>query len=103
MKQGWERINLGEVGKVCMCKRIMKKQTSPTGDIPFYKIGTFGKTANAFINEDIYKEFKESIHFPIKETSLYQPLEQLEGELYMMASLHTSRIRTLCGLKTMKS
>ncbi len=38
---GWVEMTLGELGKVSMCKRILKKQTSPTGDIPFYKIGTF--------------------------------------------------------------
>jgi type I restriction enzyme S subunit len=26
-----------------MCKRIFKEQTQTEGDIPFYKIGTFGK------------------------------------------------------------
>ena len=64
--EGWEEKKLGELGKVSMCKRILKKQTSSTGDIPFYKIGTFGKTANAFINRETYNEFKKKYSFPKK-------------------------------------
>jgi type I restriction enzyme S subunit len=63
---GWEEKKLGELGKVSMCKRILKKQTSPTGDIPFYKIGTFGRTPNAFIDNEIYQEFKQKYSFPNK-------------------------------------
>jgi type I restriction enzyme S subunit len=64
--EGWEEKTLGELGKVSMCKRIMKKQTAPLGDIPFYKIGTFGKEPNAFIDKNIYHEFKEKYSFPKK-------------------------------------
>jgi type I restriction enzyme S subunit len=35
---GWENKTLGDLGKPSMCKRILKKQTSSTGDIPFFKI-----------------------------------------------------------------
>lgn len=64
--EGWVETTLGEIGKVSMCKRILKKQTTPSGDIPFYKIGTFGKTANAFIDREIYENFKEKYSFPKK-------------------------------------
>ena len=64
--EGWVETTLGEIGKISMCKRILKKQTTPSGDIPFYKIGTFGKTANAFIDRDIYENFKEKYSFPKK-------------------------------------
>lgn len=43
----WSSISLSDIGKVSMCKRILKSETSNTGDIPFYKIGTFGGKANA--------------------------------------------------------
>ncbi|WP_390182250.1 restriction endonuclease subunit S, partial [Helicobacter pylori] len=43
--QNWQRVRLGDVGKPCMCKRVMKHQTTRYGEIPFYKIGTFGNTA----------------------------------------------------------
>ncbi len=62
----WEEKKLGEIGKVSMCKRILKKQTSSTGDIPFYKIGTFGKTADAFISKEIYENYKSKYSFPKK-------------------------------------
>jgi len=57
---------LGEVGKVCMCKRIFKNQTSTTGQIPFYKIGTFGNTPNAFISQEIFDEYRRKFSFPKK-------------------------------------
>lgn len=57
---------LGEIGEVCMCKRIMKNQTKAEGCIPFYKIGTFGKTADAFISEELYEEYKQKYSFPRK-------------------------------------
>ena len=60
------RISLGEVGPVCMCKRILKSQTNDIGGVPFYKIGTFGKEANAYISEDTYKEYRNKYNFPQK-------------------------------------
>jgi type I restriction enzyme S subunit len=65
-KPGWHESKLGSIGKVSMCKRILKEQTSPTGDIPFYKIGTFGKQADAFIPSSIYEDFRGRYPFPNK-------------------------------------
>ncbi|ANH60857.1 restriction endonuclease subunit S [Dokdonia donghaensis] len=62
----WKKMKLGGIGKVSMCKRIMKDQTKTFGDIPFYKIGTFGKQANAFIDIDIYEEYKTKYSYPRK-------------------------------------
>ncbi|WP_419592355.1 restriction endonuclease subunit S, partial [Thiolapillus sp.] len=62
----WEVKRLGGIGSVSMCKRILKSQTSESGDIPFYKIGTFSKQADAFIENKIYEEFKEKYSFPNK-------------------------------------
>ncbi|MFZ2628582.1 MAG: restriction endonuclease subunit S [Rugosibacter sp.] len=64
--EGWVEKPLGEIGKVCMCKRILKEQTTSKGDIPFYKIGTFGKEADAFIPIEIYSEFRKKYSFPNK-------------------------------------
>lgn len=55
---------LGEIGEVCMCKRILKEQTSDTGDIPFYKIGTFGKQPNAYISKELFDEYKSKYSYP---------------------------------------
>ena len=49
-----------------MCKRILKSQTSTRGDIPFYKIGTFGKEADTFINKDLFDTYKNLYSFPNK-------------------------------------
>ncbi len=63
---GVEFKKLGEVGKVSMCKRIFKNQTSTTGQIPFYKIGTFGNAPNAFISREIFDEYRKKFSFPKK-------------------------------------
>ena len=63
---GWEERKLGDIGKPSMCKRILKNQTSSKGEIPFYKIGTFGKTPDAFISKEIYNEFRAKYSFPNK-------------------------------------
>lgn len=57
---------LGEIGDVKMCKRILKKETQPEGDVPFYKIGTFGKKADAYISKAIFEEYKRKYSFPKK-------------------------------------
>jgi len=62
----WEEKTLGDIGRPSMCKRILKHQTSSVGEIPFYKIGTFGKTPNAFISKEIYNEFRSKYSFPKK-------------------------------------
>ncbi len=62
----WEKVRLGDIGKPCMCKRVMKHQTTPYGEIPFYKIGTFGNTADAFISKKLFLEYKAKYSFPKK-------------------------------------
>lgn len=61
---GVELKTLGWIGEVRMCKRIMKNQTSDIGDIPFFKIGTFGKEPNAYISKEIFYEYKEKYSYP---------------------------------------
>lgn len=62
----WETRTFGSLGTVAMCKRIFKDQTSNHGYIPFYKIGTFGSTPDAFISREIYEEYKKKYEFPQK-------------------------------------
>ncbi len=62
----WEEKTLGEIGNPKMCKRILKHQTRTTGEIPFYKIGTFGKAPDAFISKEIYDEYRTKYSFPKK-------------------------------------
>ena len=60
----WEQRKLGEVGSVSMCRRIFKEQTSESGDIPFYKIGTFGGQADAFISGELFAEYRSKYSYP---------------------------------------
>ncbi|MCY3752011.1 MAG: restriction endonuclease subunit S [Gammaproteobacteria bacterium] len=61
-----ERIPLGHVGKISMCKRIFKNETFAAGDIPFYKIGTFGKVPDAYISKELYNKYRARYAFPKK-------------------------------------
>lgn len=60
----WEQRKFGDLGSVAMCKRIFKDQTSSEGDIPFYKIGTFGANPDAFISRELFEEYKEKFQYP---------------------------------------
>ena len=60
------KTKLGDIGKISMCKRILKSQTSSKGDIPFYKISTFGGKADCFISRKLYEEYKTKYSFPTK-------------------------------------
>lgn len=62
----WEEKTLGDIGTAKMCKRVLKEQTSEKGDVPFYKIGTFGGTPDAFIGRELYEELKTKYSFPRK-------------------------------------
>lgn len=62
----WEKHKLGDFGTVAMNKRIFKNQTTETGDIPFYKIGTFGKKADSFISRKLFEQYKKRYPYPQK-------------------------------------
>ena len=61
---------MGELGSVSMCKRIFKEQTTEQGDVPFFKIGTFGGKADAFISQELFEEYKAKYPYPAKGTIL---------------------------------
>ena len=63
---GYVSIELGSIGKVSMCKRILKAETSPDGDVPFYKIGTFGKKPDAYISREKFEGYRKAYSFPKK-------------------------------------
>lgn len=62
--EDWEVKRLGEIGDVLMCKRIMKQQTDSCGDIPFFKIGTFGGKPDAYISKEVFDEYKTKYSYP---------------------------------------
>ena len=53
-----------------MCKRIYKEQTSEQGDVPFFKIGTFGANPDAFISNELFEDFKCIYPYPTPGTLL---------------------------------
>lgn len=63
---GYVRISLGDIGSICMCKRILKSQTNTVSGVPFYKIGTFGKKADAYISQETFNEYRSKYNFPKK-------------------------------------
>ena len=60
----WEEKKLGDFGEVCMCRRIFKEQTSDSGEIPFFKIGTFGGSPDAFITRNLFNEYRTKYPYP---------------------------------------
>ena len=62
----WEQRKLGEIGSVAMCRRVFKYQTTESGDIPFFKIGSFGATPDAFIPKDLFEKLKMKYPYPEK-------------------------------------
>ena len=59
-----EWMPLGQIGEPRMCKRILKNQTSTEGEIPFYKIGTFGKVPDSFILKELFEDYRERYNYP---------------------------------------
>ncbi|HAR4294838.1 TPA: restriction endonuclease subunit S [Staphylococcus aureus] len=62
----WVVKLIGDIGKVAMNKRIYKHETSANEEIPFYKIGNFGKKADTFISREQFNEYKEKYPYPKK-------------------------------------
>lgn len=60
----WVQHQFGDVGSVAMCKRIFKDETSDKGDIPFFKIGTFGGDPDAYIGRELFDEYKSKYPYP---------------------------------------
>ena len=60
----WEEKRLGNLGSIAMNRRIYKYQTSEKGDIPFFKIGTFGSEPDAFISKSLFDDYKTRFPYP---------------------------------------
>lgn len=59
-------LKINDVGPIKMCKRILKHETNLRGGVPFYKIGTFGGTPDAYISEDLFENYKSKYPYPLK-------------------------------------
>ena len=62
----WEQHKFGDIGSVAMCKRVFKEQTFDEGEVPFYKIGTFGGEPDAYISRELFDEYKTKYPYPNK-------------------------------------
>ncbi|MDU7550740.1 restriction endonuclease subunit S [Streptococcus mitis] len=60
----WKSKKIGDLGSVSMNKRIFKDETSETGEVPFYKIGTFGSEPDSFITREKFEEYKSKYPYP---------------------------------------
>ena len=63
-KEKWQLKVLGDLGSVAMNKRIFKEETSEIGEVPFYKIGTFGSEPDSFITREKFEEYKSKYPYP---------------------------------------
>ena len=59
-----QELTLGDIGRVAMCKRVFKRDTSDSGDVPFFKIGTFGGRPSAYISRELFDSYREKFSFP---------------------------------------
>lgn len=64
--EDWKCVKIKDVATIRMCKRIFADQTIENGEVPFYKIGTFGKEPDAYISIALYNEYKQRFSFPEK-------------------------------------
>ena len=62
----WKKMRLGDNCNIQMCKRIMAAQTNTDCGVPFYKIGTIGGKADAYISKELFDEYKMKYSFPRK-------------------------------------
>ena len=63
---GGKQLKLSDIGVIRMCKRIMKHETNTESGVPFYKIGTFGGEADAYISQDLFDTYKSQYPYPTK-------------------------------------
>ena len=58
----WEQCKLGDLGSVAMNKKNFQRTNFGKWRHSFYKIGTFGATADAFISRELFETYKKNIH-----------------------------------------
>ena len=66
----WTEKRLGDLGSIRMCKRIFTEQTQEIGEVPFYKIGTVGGVADAYITKELFTQYKTKYNYPKKGQTL---------------------------------
>lgn len=61
-----KELSLGDIGRVAMCRRVFKNETSEAGEVPFFKIGTFGREPDAYISRDLFETYRRNHSYPNK-------------------------------------
>lgn len=64
--EDWKDVQLKDIGYIQMCRRIFQDQTKKSGQIPFYKIGTFGGKADAYISRELFEQYRNMYPYPAK-------------------------------------
>ena len=62
----WKKVRFESVGMLAMCKRVFQHETKSEGEIPFFKIGTFGRTPDAYISSELFEHYKKTFSYPEK-------------------------------------
>lgn len=62
----WTEATLGKFTNVLMCKRIFVNQTSESYEVPFYKIGTIGRTPDTYISRELFEKYRTKYNYPKK-------------------------------------
>ncbi|SIN90058.1 restriction endonuclease subunit S [Fibrobacter sp. UWB11] len=62
----WDISDFGDIGSLAMCKRVFQYETTDEGEIPFYKIGTFGANPDAYISKTLYESYRNLFSYPNK-------------------------------------
>lgn len=64
--EDWKAFQLKDIGFIQMCRRVFQDQTKENGQIPFYKIGTFGGKADAYISKELFEQYRNMYPYPAK-------------------------------------
>ena len=62
----WKKVRFESIGMLAMCKRVFQHETKSEGEIPFFKIGTFGRTPDAYISSELFEHYKKTFSYPEK-------------------------------------
>jgi type I restriction enzyme S subunit len=62
----WKKTTFENIGSLAMCKRVFQSETKSEGEIPFFKIGTFGGVADAYISKKLFDEYRSLFSYPNK-------------------------------------
>ena len=96
------KCTIGDIGKILMCKRVMKHETSKNFEIPFFKISTFGSIPDTYISKELFDYYKNKFSYPKKGDILISAAGTIGKTVIFNGDDAYFRTPTLCGLIMMK-